>query len=429
MNLQIDFVFYVLSVAFLGIFSGAYVALEILSLSTSDRSAEDDDEDSEFVERLLGDPVHHNAALGIARALTLGWAIVMSIRVGHRFLFADSDRALLYTGLFATVSILVPVIVSKWIAVQHAERFAAATRVFTYPVARLLQPAAAAVQAMSRRISPGLPRLLAFRIIPLKHKIELFGSQNGSTPDEEQMLMSSILDFGETRVREIMVPRIDIVAVNLSMDVDEVIKVVMEAGHSRVPVYEDSVDKIVGTIYTKDLLRKTVEGESFALSDLVREAFFVPESKMIDDLLTEFRVRKQHLAIVVDEYGGTAGIITLEDVLEEIVGDIQDEFDIEEALVVRLDDDSAVCNAKIRLDELTDELGMAFPEDAPDSLGGLLYLMIGRVPRVGDKISVNDIEFEIQSVERQRIDKVVVRGLSSIGGRSDDDVGKVGDRR
>jgi putative hemolysin len=302
---------------------------------------------------------------------------------------------------------------AKALAVRGAERFAAATRIFTRPVAALLGPVGAVVGAFVRSVSPGSARYLAFRTIPLRQKIETFGVQDGERPDEEQKLMESILDFGDTKVREVMVPRVDIVAVNADMDMDEAIAVIMDAGHSRVPVYNDTVDKIVGTIYTKDLLQKIVDDEQFSLAGIAREPFFVPESKMIDELLTEFKLRKQHLAIVVDEYGGTAGIVTLEDVLEEIVGDIQDEFDSEEKLVQRLDDDTVVCNAKVHLDELSEELGIVFPDDAPDSLGGLLYQMIGRVPRVGDKRSLNGIEFEIESVERQRIDKVIIRGLSS----------------
>jgi CBS domain containing-hemolysin-like protein len=421
MGLELNLVIYAVSMVSLGIFSGACVALEILSLSTSDRLAEDEDEDAEYIERILDEPIKNGIALNLARSLSVAATVITSVRVAHIHLFPGTDRALLYTAVFVVASLLVPEFIAKVFAVRGAERFAAATKVFTYSAARLLRPFAIAAHGIFRRVSPGLSKLLAFQIIPLKQKIEVFGAQNGEPPDEEQMLMSSILDFGDTRVREVMVPRVDIVAVNASMNIDEAVKAIMDAGHSRVPVYEETIDKILGTIYTKDLLRKTIDGEEFSLAGLLREAFFVPESKMIDDLLTEFKSRKLHMAIVVDEYGGTAGIVTLEDVLEEIVGDIQDEFDKEEALVARLDDDTAVCNAKIRLDELSELLRIDFPDDAPDSLGGLLYLMIGRVPRVGDKRSMNGVEFEIQSVERQRIDKVIVRGLSSLDGRTRDE--------
>jgi len=418
MGIELDLVLYAVSLLLLGAYSGAYVALEILSLSTSDRSVEDDDAAAGHADVVDEDPVRAGIALGIARAGAIGFTVLASIRVAYLHLFGGGEHPLVYTAAFVFVSLAAPVFVAKAMAVRGAERFSAVTRIFTRPVALVLGPIAGAVGAFVKNVAPGSSRYLAFRIIPLKQKIETFGVQDGEPPDEEQKLMESILDFGETKVREVMVPRVDIVAVNSELDADEAIGVIMDAGHSRVPVYDETVDKVVGTIYTKDLLQKIVDGEEFSIAGIAREAFFVPESKMIDELLTEFKLRKQHLAIVVDEYGGTAGIVTLEDVLEEIVGDIQDEFDSEEMLVQKLDDDTAVCNAKVRLDELSEELGIGFPDDSPDSLGGLLYQMIGRVPRVGDKRSLNGIEFEIESVERQRIDKVIIRGLSSSTGSS-----------
>ncbi|MCH7549472.1 MAG: HlyC/CorC family transporter [Candidatus Krumholzibacteriota bacterium] len=231
------------------------------------------------------------------------------------------------------------------------------------------------------------------------------------------------MEFGETRVREVMVPRIDIVAISSGMNREEAVNLIVDAGHSRIPVYEDTIDRVIGVIYTKDLLRQALSGSDFSLRDLTREAFFVPESKMIDELLTEFRARRQHLAVVVDEYGGTAGIVTLEDVLEEIVGDIQDEFDSEEELIRRIDADSAVCNAKVRVDELNEALGIHLSNEVADSLGGILYHMIGQIPRVGDSWALSPLLFEIQSIERQRIDKVLITGLASAAGDLEDSSG------
>jgi putative hemolysin len=413
MGLEFDLILYVLSVLFLGIFSGAGTVLEILSLSTSDRP-EENTEESGYIDQLLENPVLNGIALGITRSIAAGVAVFSSVRIAAIYLVPESSQSLLYVALLTVVSLIMPVTVARVFAVRGAERFANATRVFTNPAIKLAKPAALIVAAIVRKLSPGLLKLFVFQIIPLKQKIEVLGAQNGEAPDEEQKLMSSVLDFGDTCVREVMVPRIDVVAVNLAMDKNEAVMVIVGAGHSRVPVFEETIDKIQGMIYTKDLLRKVVDGEEFSLVELAREPFFVPESKKIDDLLTEFRARRQHLAVVVDEYGGTAGIVTMEDVLEEIVGDIQDEFDSEEALVERIDRDTAVCNAKIHLDELSEELGIDFPDETPDSLGGLLYQKIGSVPRVGDRWQAADIEFEIQSVVRQRIDKVVIRGLSSL---------------
>jgi len=154
---------------------------------------------------------------------------------------------------------------------------------------------------------------------------------------------------------------------------------------------------------------------------MAREAFFVPESKRITELLAEFKVRRQHLAIVVDEYGGTAGIVTLEDVIEELVGDIRDEFDSEEDLVRRLDRDSALISARVHIEELNDILDLSLPDDMADTLGGLLYHVIGRVPRVGDRWAHDGVEFEVQSVERQRVMRVLARGLESTRRRTAED--------
>jgi len=232
--------------------------------------------------------------------------------------------------------------------------------------------------------------------------------------------MSSVFEFGDTRVREVMVPRIDMVAVNIHMQLDEAASVIVDAGHSRIPVFDESIDKVLGVIFTKDVLKKMIKEEEFTLASVRRDVYFVPESKMIDELLAEFQERKIHLAIVVDEYGGTAGLITLEDVLEELVGDIQDESDAEEELIKRVDGDTVICNARIRLDEFNEQFGIELPEAEADTLGGFLYEMIGRVPRVGETIDRNGIRFTIQSVVRQRIGKVVIKGLSSVAGGAED---------
>jgi CBS domain containing-hemolysin-like protein len=413
MGIELDFLLFSISVLVLGLFSGACTALEILSISKLDRTAE---HYNRFVVRLLDDPLYTGLAIGIARALAVALTVITSIRLAHDFIFEHSENGLILTGLFVVVALLVPILISRLLVLQGAERFLAAAGFVAYPVALAIKPVAMLLGGLLKRLSPALLNLLSFQMLPLKDKIDMFGAQNGEETDEEQRLVSSVLDFGETKVREVMVPRIDIVAVNVSMNLDEALQVVMDAGHSRIPVFDDTIDRIVGTLYTKDLLRKIIDEEDYSLEDIAREPFFVPESKMIDDLLAEFKIRKQHLAVVVDEYGGTAGIVTLEDVLEEIVGDIQDEFDAEEALIERIDDDSALCNAKIHLEELNENLGTELPEDGPESLGGLLYQEIGRVPRVGDKHQMDSLTFDIKSVERQRIDKVLITGLSSLPG-------------
>jgi CBS domain containing-hemolysin-like protein len=323
-------------------------------------------------------------------------------------------------AVVVALSLFVLIIVARASALSRPERFLRLAGPLVVPTAMVLRPVVGLLGALLRRIHPSVVRAMALPVLPLKEKIELYGGGNGDGADEERRIMSSVLEFGETRVREAMVPRIDIVAVNVNMDKDEAIDTVIEAGHSRIPMYEDTIDRVVGVLYTKDLLRRMVDGADFSLRELAREAFFIPESKMIDDLLAEFQARKQHLAVVVDEYGGTAGMITLEDVLEEIVGDIQDEFDTEEALVERLDDDTAVVNAKIRVDELNEALGLALAEEVADSLGGLLYHLFERVPAAGEVLEEPPLRFEVNSVEGQRIEKVRISGLAAAAQESGD---------
>jgi CBS domain containing-hemolysin-like protein len=191
------------------------------------------------------------------------------------------------------------------------------------------------------------------------------------------------------------------------------LETIVGAGHSRIPVYDESVDRIVGVVHTKDVLERVVGGGGFSLGDIMRDVYFVPESKLIDGLLSEFKKRRIHIAIAVDEYGGTAGLITLEDVLEEIVGDIHDEFDAEEELIKVQSEDAVLCSARVRLEELNEELDLGLPEGGADTLGGFLYEIIGRVPRVGEVFESRGLVFRIDSVVRQRIDKVQIKGLGS----------------
>ena len=429
METGINALAYVASVLFLTVFSGAFTALEVLSLARHEK-AEGGDDAQTFTDRLLDDPIPYGIGLGLARSVAVVFTVWTSITlcrapVAGILRGVAGETAL--TAVFVAFSLLVPAFLAKTVAVRDGERFLAGTRLVIAPAAYLSKPLGDLVGRTIRRAWPGMLKMLSFQVIPLKDKIETFGYRDGVIGDDEQRMMSSLMEFGETRVREVMVPRIDIVAVNVVADKGEAIETIIEAGHSRIPLYEETIDRIVGTLYTKDLLRRTVSGEDFSLRELAREAFFVPESKMIDDLLAEFKLRKQHLAIVVDEYGGTAGIVTLEDVLEELVGDIQDEFDIEEELVDRVDDDAAVCNAKVRVDELNDELGLALPVDIAESLGGLLYDIIGRVPEVGDTRVIDGVTFAVASVDRQRIAEVRISGLASLRARSEDRAGQRGE--
>ncbi len=395
---------YVVSVGFLAALSAALTSLGVLSL----RRAEQDDAGGDWLQRrAVEDPVHTGVALGIARGVAMLAVVVSAVALVH-------PAGPVGAGVFAAASLLLPTFAARALALEGAGSLLRVVRPVVIPVVYLLRPVAILGSKLLGRASPALPRLFAFEVIPLAEKIELVGTSGDAAAEgEEQRIISSIADFGETRARDVMVPRIDIVAVDVKMDREEVFAAIVEAGHSRIPVYEGSIDRIIGTLHTQDLLVKVLAGEEFSIRTLARDAFFVPESKLISELLGEFKVRRQHLAIVVDEYGGTAGIVTLEDVIEELVGDIRDEFDSEEDLVRRLDRETAVLSARVRVEELNEMLGLDLPETPADTLGGLLYHEIGRVPRVGDRWRHGAIEFEVQAVERQRVVRVLARGLAA----------------
>jgi putative hemolysin len=233
--------------------------------------------------------------------------------------------------------------------------------------------------------------------------------EQGLLEEEEREMIHSIFELGETQVKEVMIPRIDMTCVDSRHSPEQALDAIVKSGHSRIPVFKEKIDHIVGLLYAKDLLKPLKEGQKdFRILDLVREVFFVPETKKVSELLREFQARRMHLAVVVDEYGGTAGLVTLEDILEEIVGEIRDEYDVEEDLIKVLDERTAEVLAKINLHDLNEELGLELPDEEFDTLGGFVYHLAGEVPEMGTRWSHGNIDFTVLDVRGQRIAKVRV---------------------
>jgi len=231
--------------------------------------------------------------------------------------------------------------------------------------------------------------------------------------EDEREMIQSIFGFHETAVKEIMVPRIDMVTLEASTPIAAALGVVAECRHSRIPLHEGNVDKITGLLYAKDLLSladsERLDTAGKGLGDLARPAYFVPESKKLDEVLEEFRTRRIHLAVVIDEYGGTAGVVTLEDVLEEIVGEIEDEFDVTEQLHQWIDECTLLVDPKIDLEDLRDLLGVDLPlDEGSETLAGLIYEAAGKVPAAGDRAPVAGFDVVVEKVEDQRILRVRV---------------------
>ncbi len=234
----------------------------------------------------------------------------------------------------------------------------------------------------------------------------------GVVDEEQQQMIESVLELSDTTADEIMTPRTDIVAVEVSSDLQTVLDIINSAGHTRVPVYEENIDNIIGLIYAKDLLTEVGKTEAdFRLRDKLRKAYFVPETKPLRSLLHEFQNQKLHIAIVLDEYGGTAGIVTLEDILEELVGEITDEYEEPTPELVREIDRSTIeADARTYVDDLNDEFEMNLPEDEDyDTIGGFVFSHLGYVPKTGQTFDYKNLKFTITSAEARRIKRIKIQ--------------------
>ena len=243
-------------------------------------------------------------------------------------------------------------------------------------------------------------------------------AEESAIEEEEKEMIHSIFEFGDTVVREVMVPRPDIVGVDVSSPLDDVLELMLEKGFSRMPVWEDDdVNKIVGLVYAKDVMRRLHRAragrngrrESKKLKDLLRKAMFVPESKKVSELLREMQAKKTHMAIVVDEYGDTDGLVTLEDLLEEIVGEIADEYDRDEPQVKPLDDGALLVNGRLPIDELSELLNVELPDAEWDTVGGLMAGLLGAVPTRGQEVTFQGLTFRAERVQGRRIAQVLIR--------------------
>lgn len=360
------------------------------------------------IERLLQDAASVSVALSIANLASAIISIAVFWQLLFRFMLVSNIASTVGVGIgLLGLSIVHFVVWEIW-----ARRFSAAfckpyMAFFSGPISvyyRLLRP---------------IWRFIAASLEDLNERLNLTGGINhqkilamveeggdSDLQEDERAMIHSIIEFGDIEVHEIMVPRTDMVGVQADTDPETIARLIQDKGHSRLPLFADDVDHIVGIIHVKDLLSKSTQspGDSPDLRALAREAYFVPESKRLDDLLRAFREEKHHMAIVVDEYGGTAGLVTLEDVLEEIVGDIQDEYDKEQPLIEEIDDGKYIVDPKIDLHELNESLGIELPtEGGFESLAGLILSLTDYVPAEGESVNFENFVFLIRKVNRNRI--------------------------
>jgi CBS domain containing-hemolysin-like protein len=233
------------------------------------------------------------------------------------------------------------------------------------------------------------------------------GEEDGVVREEEREMIRAIFELDSTVVREIMVPRIDMANISVDASIRETLDAIIACGHSRLPVYEDTLDNIIGLLYAKDLLKCWgMEPDQISIRDLMREPFFTPETKNLEELLQEFKKKRVHLAIVIDEYGGTSGLVTIEDLLEQIVGDIQDEYDMEQELFSVLPDGSLVADARLPVEDLEERFDMEIERDQFDTVGGLAIHLFGGIPATGSVISGAGLVIEVLDADPRRVKQV-----------------------
>ena len=287
------------------------------------------------------------------------------------------------------------------------------TSILIYPVAKILTDSIKFF-ASKFKINKSKTALHSSEIADLAE----IGKEHGSIEEEEHDLIHGLVEFRSINAREIMTPRVDIVAVSVDAKYDYVIDLITESGHSRIPVFEEDLDNIVGVLYAKDILLfldKKKSKESFILKNIAREVIFVPETKLINELLREFQKENKHLGIVVDEYGGTSGLVSLEDILEEIVGEIQDEYDNEEKEIIKIDENKYVVLGKVSIDEVNELLEKDFTNenDDYDTVGGFIFYHAGMIPDKGYRFDYEGYSFKVLEVENKRINKIIIEKQSS----------------
>src|SRR5258708_1010299 len=391
--------------------SAAETALTSISRIKLKNLVEEGDKQAIEIDRMLSNPNKLLSTILIVNSVAVIVASSMATVLALQF-FGNLGE-LIGTILISLVVLILCEITPKTAAVQNPLRWA---RIFVNPVrgaAWLLTPIVWTLSA----ITNFLVRIVGGQI---KHRgpfvteeelrlLVTVGEEEGVLEEEETEMIHSIFEFADTTVREVMIPRIDMVTLESDTTVDEAVDLALEAGFSRIPVYEENIDNIIGVLYTKDMLKQLREGHNnFLVRDLVRTAYFVPEMKKLDDLLREIKQKHVHMVIIVDEYGSVAGLVTIEDLVEEIVGDIQDEYDREEKLYEQVSENEYIFNAKISIEDFNDLMEQELEDSDYETLGGFLYAQLDKIPTVGDTITFNNLTFTVLSTRGRRITQVRV---------------------
>ena len=409
-----QFILLVIMLILCALASATETALTSVSRIKLRNLVEEGDQKAAEIQLLLANPnVFLSTILivnSVATIVASSLATVLALR------FSANWGELISSVLLSLVVLIFCEITPKTAAVQNPWRFA---RVMIGPVrgtAWVLTPVVWALGNITR----SLVRMLGGQSVrhgPFVTEEELrllvtVGEEEGVLEEAETEMIHSIFEFADTPVREVMIPRIDIVALENDATVEQAVDLALQGGLSRIPVYEESIENITGVLYTKDMLKQLrEEHDSLPIRNLVRAAYFVPETKKLDDLLLEMRQKRVHMVIVIDEYGSVSGLVTIEDLVEEIVGDIKDEYDQEEILYEQVNDHEYVVSAKMSIDEFNDLMGTKLEDEEYDTLGGFLYAQLDKIPVAGDTITFEHHRFTILSTRGRRIVRVQIELL------------------
>jgi len=399
-----------------GLYAGAEVALSRVSRVVAEGFEREGRRGAGRLAQVVADPARYLNLLTLLRVSCELLATVLVTVVCLRR-FDDTWQAVtVAAGAMVIVSYIVVGVSPRTLGRQHAPRVALVSARFVHPLARVLGPLPQLLISVGNALTPGK----GFRDGPFASEAELrdlvdLAEENKLIEDNERVMIHSVFELGDTIVREVMVPRTDMVFVERHKTLRQTLTLALRSGFSRIPVVGEGPDDILGVVYLKDLIRRTHEYRDSESTERVesamRPATFVPESKPVDELLREMQAEQSHIAIVVDEYGGTAGLVTIEDVIEEIVGEITDEYDVEQSLVEELGDDCLRVSTRLHVDELGERMGADLEDDDVDTVGGLLAKHLGRVPIPGAKVVVGGLELTAETAQgrRNRIGTVLVR--------------------
>ena len=415
-SMLIQFILLMLLLITSGLVSGAEVAFFSLTKEQLDSEEDKKSRQMDIVQKMVLKPKRLLATILITNNF-INIAIVLLFASLGENLFSQIENPLVVLlieiGVITFLILFFGEILPKVYANRNAMAFSKAVAFPIYTIDRyflffLTIPMSKITRFMESRLAQ---KNSEFSIDKLSQALELTGEEE--TTKEEHKILQGIVNFGNTDTKQIMCPRIDVFALSEDMDMETIIPLILEKGFSRVPVYGENMDSVIGILYTKDLLPH-FEESNFEWNKLLKPVFYVPENKKLDDLLKEFQQKKIHLAVVVDEYGGTSGVITLEDVIEEIVGDISDEFDDDELIYSKLDDFTFVFDAKINLKDFYKVIDLVeeeiFEKDKgeSESIAGFVLEIAQAFPKVGQVIQYEGYQFVIESVDRKRIKRIKV---------------------